>query len=146
MNYISCHTGSNDLVHYKKIKVKLGYLDKCKCYCNPLLNVDALSLFTIVYTFLYIKSNKTLITDHFKPCPLSCNILFYRFGSRDCGFAVEDGELDVFSEARQVTDLCGDPDIEEYLQQAVEENGLQQPQDWKTASELYITLKEIAGL
>lgn len=42
--------------------------------------------------------------------------------------------------------LCGDPDIEEYLQQAVEQNRLQQPQDWKTASELYIILKEIAGL
>lgn len=52
----------------------------------------------------------------------------------------------MFPEARQVIDLSGDPDIEEYLQQAVEQHGLQQPQEWKTASELYITLKEIAGL
>ncbi|XP_049919274.1 uncharacterized protein LOC126401808 [Epinephelus moara] len=78
--------------------------------------------------------------------PNELYLLPHRFGSRDCGFAVEDRELHVFSEARQVIDLCGDPDIEEYLQQAVERNGLQQPQDWKTASELSITLKEIAGL
>ena len=56
------------------------------------------------------------------------------------------GNWNVFPEARQVIDLCGDPEIEEYLQQSVERNGLQQPQDWKTASDLYITLKEIAGL
>lgn len=56
--------------------------------------------------------------------PNELYLLPHRFGSRDCGFAVEDRELDVFSEARQVIDLCGDPDIEEYLQQAVERNGL----------------------
>ncbi|MED6278405.1 hypothetical protein CHARACLAT_023419 [Characodon lateralis] len=52
-----------------------------------------------------------------------------RYCSRDCGFAVEERELDVFPVARQATELCGDQNIEEYLQQAVQQNGLQKPQD-----------------
>lgn len=72
-------------------------------------------------------------------------LLFCRYGSRDCGFAIEERQLDVFPEARQAAELCGDPNIEEYLQQAVQQNGLQQPQDWESASKLYLTLKNIAG-
>ncbi|XP_030607838.1 uncharacterized protein LOC115795856 [Archocentrus centrarchus] len=71
-------------------------------------------------------------------------LLPHRYGSRDCGFAVEERELDVFPEARQATELCGDQNIEEYLQQAVQQNGLQQPQDWESATELYLLLKDIA--
>lgn len=52
----------------------------------------------------------------------------------------------MFPESRQTIHLCSDPDIQDYLQQAVEQHGLQQPHDWESASELYITLKEIAGL
>lgn len=73
-------------------------------------------------------------------------IKFFRFGSRDCGFLVEDAELDVFPEARQEIDFYNDEDMKKYLQQAMEQNRLQQPCDWRTASDLYITLKEIAGL
>lgn len=69
-----------------------------------------------------------------------------RFGSRDCGLAVEDRELHMFPESEQTIHLCSDPDIQDYLHQAVEQNGLQQPHDWESASELYLTLKEIAGL
>lgn len=93
----------------------------------------------MLINFCIAKSKQTRTISNFL---YHCN----RFGSRDCGFAVEDAELDVFPEARQVIDSCGDPDIKEYLEQAVEQNGLQQPHNWKTASELYITLKEIAGL
>ncbi|XP_039454836.1 uncharacterized protein LOC120433158 isoform X1 [Oreochromis aureus] len=68
-----------------------------------------------------------------------------RYGSRDCGFAVEERELDVFPEEGLPVGLCGDPNIEEYLQQAVQQNTLQQPQDWELATELYLALKDIAG-
>lgn len=70
---------------------------------------------------------------------------FCRYGSRDCGFAVEERELDVFPEEGLPVGLCGDPNIEEYLQQAVQQNTLQQPQDWESATELYLALKDIAG-
>lgn len=153
-NCISCLTGSNDHIHYKKCKVLwyslnwdiFGQLYCITCWFNPFLNLDAICLYHCLYICVLQQANKSN-NDHFKPCPLYCCIItFCRFGSRDCGFAVEERELDVFPEARHVIDLCGDPDIEEYLQQAVEQHGLQQPQDWKTASELYITLKEIAVL
>lgn len=72
--------------------------------------------------------------------------LLCRFGSRDCGLLVENRELNKFPESRQTTFTCGDPDIQDYLQQAVEQNGFQQPHDWESVSELYITLKDIAGL
>ncbi|KAF6716020.1 hypothetical protein FQA47_017098 [Oryzias melastigma] len=77
--------------------------------------------------------------------PNELYLLPHRYGSRDCGFAVEEGDLDAFPEARQVPDLCGDPDIEQYLQEAVLQNGRQQPQDWESASGLYLTLKDMAG-
>ncbi|XP_020555618.1 uncharacterized protein LOC110013572 [Oryzias latipes] len=74
--------------------------------------------------------------------PNELYLLPHRYGSRDCGFAIEERDLD---EARQVPDLCGDPDIEQYLQEAGQQNGLQQPQDWESAIELYLTLKDVAG-
>ncbi|MEQ2314765.1 hypothetical protein AMECASPLE_015472 [Ameca splendens] len=76
--------------------------------------------------------------------PNELYLLPHRYGSRDCGFAVEKRELDVFPEARQATELCGDQNSEEYLQQAVQQNGLQQPQDWESATELYLLVKDIA--
>lgn len=96
-----------------------------------------------------LSANKSDISNCFLinvKISLTILVLFCRYGSRDCGFAVEERELDVFPEARQAFDLCGDPNIEEYLQQAVPQNGLQQPQDWESATELYLALKDIAGL
>ena len=55
-------------------------------------------------------------------------------------------ELNRLPGSRQTVYSCGDPDIEDYLQHAVEQNGLQLPHDWKSASKLYITLKKTAGL
>ena len=70
-----------------------------------------------------------------------------RFGSSDCGFPVESRELDVFPESRsQTASSCGDPDFQEYAQLAVQHYGLQQPQDWESATEFYFTLKAIARL
>ncbi|XP_039454839.1 uncharacterized protein LOC120433158 isoform X2 [Oreochromis aureus] len=77
--------------------------------------------------------------------PNELYLLPHRYGSRDCGFAVEERELDVFPEEGLPVGLCGDPNIEEYLQQAVQQNTLQQPQDWELATELYLALKDIAG-
>ncbi|KAL3997088.1 hypothetical protein ACER0C_009744 [Sarotherodon galilaeus] len=77
--------------------------------------------------------------------PNELYLLPHRYGSRDCGFAVEERELDVFPEEGLPVGLCGDPNIEEYLQQAVQQNTLQQPQDWESATELYLALKDIAG-
>lgn len=51
----------------------------------------------------------------------------------------------MFPEEGLLVGLCGDPNIEEYLQQAVQQNTLQQPQDWESATELYLALKDIAG-
>ncbi|XP_034562257.1 uncharacterized protein LOC117828944 [Notolabrus celidotus] len=69
----------------------------------------------------------------------------HRFGSRDCGFAVEEASLTIFQEGPLNEDPCGDPDIHEYLEQAMQQ-GLQQPHTWQAATELYITQKNIAGL
>ncbi|XP_019208015.1 uncharacterized protein LOC109197466 [Oreochromis niloticus] len=77
--------------------------------------------------------------------PNKLYLLPHRYGSRDCGFAVEERELDVFPEEGLLVGLCGDPNIGEYLQQAVQQNTLQQPQDWESTTELYLALKDIAG-
>lgn len=55
-------------------------------------------------------------------------------------------ELRAFPESRQTIDSCGDPDIQEYLELVMEQNRLQRPENWEAASEVYITLKGIAGL
>ncbi|XP_023192286.1 uncharacterized protein LOC111612172 [Xiphophorus maculatus] len=78
--------------------------------------------------------------------PNELYLLPHRYGSRDCGFPVEDSDLDVFPEASQVTELCGDKDIEEYLQQVMQQHGQQQSQNWESAMELYLFLKHIARL
>ncbi|KAI7809774.1 hypothetical protein IRJ41_016386, partial [Triplophysa rosa] len=77
------------------------------------------------------------------------NELYYlphRSGSRDCGFPVEDVELSAFPESRLTAQLCGDKNIQEYLEFAMEHNQLQCPQTWEEALKLYFTLKETAGL
>jgi len=71
--------------------------------------------------------------------------MVYRFGSRDCGFAMEETSLDIFQDGHQTEDPCGDPDTHDYLQQAMQQ-GLQGPDTWEAASQLFITLKGIAGL
>ncbi|XP_039473093.1 uncharacterized protein LOC120441767 [Oreochromis aureus] len=77
--------------------------------------------------------------------PNELYLLPHRYGSRDCGFAVEERELDVFPEGRQAIELCGDSNIEEYLHHTVQQNRLEQPQDWESATELYLALKNVAG-
>lgn len=67
----------------------------------------------------------------------------YRFGSRDCGFAIEGMELEAFTESRQIFSSCGDPDIQDYLEHAMVQNGLQRPEHWEASLELYFDLKEI---
>ncbi|XP_049333540.1 uncharacterized protein LOC111189804 isoform X1 [Astyanax mexicanus] len=77
------------------------------------------------------------------------NELYYlphRFGSRDCGFGIQQTELDVFPEARLSISPCGDPDIQEYLDFVMEHIQLQMPNNWEAASELYLQLKDIAQL
>ncbi|XP_062851516.1 uncharacterized protein LOC134314752 [Trichomycterus rosablanca] len=77
------------------------------------------------------------------------NELYYlphRFGSRDCGFRIEETELDVFPESRQSVNSCGDQNIQEYLDFVVECSQLQKPSNWESTSELYLWLKEIAQL
>ncbi|KAF3858645.1 hypothetical protein F7725_011846 [Dissostichus mawsoni] len=41
---------------------------------------------------------------------------------------------------------CGDQNMQEYLDFAMERNDLQKPENWETASELYMKLKEYAQL
>ena len=77
---------------------------------------------------------------------LSIFTVYRRFASRDCGFAVDESQLMMFPESVQIINLCGDPDIQEYLELSMEQNTLVKPDHWETASELYITLKGIAGL
>ncbi|CAL8372929.1 unnamed protein product [Arctogadus glacialis] len=77
------------------------------------------------------------------------NELYYlphRFGSRDCGFKIEETELDAFPEAQLTRAPCGDPNMQEYLDLAMEQNNLQKPDHWQSSTELYLRLKEIAQL
>lgn len=77
------------------------------------------------------------------------NELYYlphRFGSRDCGFQVEQAELDALPEASLSMTPCGDPNMQEYLDFAMEHNRIQKPENWESASELYMKLKEMAQL
>ncbi|XP_055051829.2 uncharacterized protein [Misgurnus anguillicaudatus] len=77
------------------------------------------------------------------------NELYYlphRFGSRDCGFQIEQTELDAFPEASLSITSCGDPNMQEYLDFAIEHSQLQKPENWESASELYMKLKEMAQL
>ncbi|XP_073339900.1 uncharacterized protein [Pagrus major] len=77
------------------------------------------------------------------------NELYYlphRFGSRDCGFKIELAELNAFPEARLTRAPCGDTNMQEYLDLAMESNHLQKPEYWQSATELYLKLKEIAQL
>ncbi len=70
----------------------------------------------------------------------------HRFGSRDCGFQIEQAELDALPEACLSMTPCGDPNMQEYLDFAMEHNQLQKPENWESASELYMKLKEMAQL
>ncbi len=70
----------------------------------------------------------------------------HRFGSRDCGFQIEQAELDALPEASLSMTPCGDPNMQEYLDFAMEHNQLQKPENWESASELYMKLKEMAQL
>ncbi|KAF3845993.1 hypothetical protein F7725_003071 [Dissostichus mawsoni] len=77
------------------------------------------------------------------------NELYYlphRFGSRDCGFEIEQAELDAVPETNLSIAPCGDQNMQEYLDFAMERNDLQKPENWETASELYMKLKEYAQL
>ncbi|RXN14686.1 hypothetical protein ROHU_008959 [Labeo rohita] len=77
------------------------------------------------------------------------NELYYlphRFGSRDCGFQIEQAELDALLEASLSMTPCGDPNMQEYLDFAMEHNQLQMPENWESASELYMKLKEMAQI
>ncbi|XP_030580362.1 uncharacterized protein LOC115776739 [Archocentrus centrarchus] len=77
------------------------------------------------------------------------NELYYlphRFGSRDCGFKIEMTELDAFPDVHLTRAPCGDPNMQEYLDFAVEHNHLQKPEQWQSSTELYLKLKEIAQL
>lgn len=75
-----------------------------------------------------------------------CCYVFYRFGSRDCGFEIEHTELDGFPEASLSIATCGDPNMQEYLDFAMERHQLQKPENWESATGLYMKLKEIAQL
>ncbi|KAK1896894.1 Pantothenate synthetase, partial [Dissostichus eleginoides] len=68
------------------------------------------------------------------------------FGSRDCGFEIEQAELDAVPETNLSIAPCGDQNMQEYLDFAMERNDLQKPENWETASELYMKLKEYAQL
>ncbi|KAJ4948055.1 hypothetical protein JOQ06_019596 [Pogonophryne albipinna] len=68
------------------------------------------------------------------------------FGSRDCGFEIEQAELDAVPETSLSIAPCGDQNMQEYLDFAMERNDLQKPENWETASELYMKQKEYAQL
>ncbi|XP_034047720.1 uncharacterized protein LOC117529127 [Thalassophryne amazonica] len=77
------------------------------------------------------------------------NELYYlphRFCSRDCGFIVEQVELDGFPEALPTRAPCGDANMQEYLDFAMEHTYLQKPENWQSSTELYLKLKETAQL
>ncbi len=65
------------------------------------------------------------------------------FGSRDCRFQIEQAELDALPEASLSMTPCGDPNMQEYLDFAMEQK-LQKPENCESASELYMKLKEMA--
>lgn len=71
-------------------------------------------------------------------------VQFDRFGSRDCGFAIESSQLDSFPEAGLLIVPCGDANMQEYF--VIESHQLQKPEDWESASDLYLKLKVIAQL
>lgn len=66
-----------------------------------------------------------------------------RFGSRDCGFKIDLAVLDAFPEARMTRVRWGDTIMQEDLDLAMEDNHLQKPEYWQSATELYLKLKEI---
>uniref|UniRef100_A0A3P9JDE3 Integrase core domain-containing protein n=1 Tax=Oryzias latipes TaxID=8090 RepID=A0A3P9JDE3_ORYLA len=77
------------------------------------------------------------------------NELYYlphRHGSRDCGFIIQHDELDAFPESSLSLPSCGDPNTQEYLHFVMDHNRFQKPENWESASELYMKLKEIAQL
>ncbi|KAI9541641.1 hypothetical protein NQZ68_028147 [Dissostichus eleginoides] len=78
--------------------------------------------------------------------PNELHYLPHRFGSRDCGFEIEQAELDAVPETSLSIAPCGDQNMQEYLDFAMERNDLQKPENWETASELYMKLKEYAQL
>ncbi|KAJ4928901.1 hypothetical protein JOQ06_004523 [Pogonophryne albipinna] len=69
-----------------------------------------------------------------------------KFGSRDCGFEIEQAELDAVPETSLSIAPCGDQNMQEYMDFAMERNDLQKPENWETASELYMKQKEYAQL
>ncbi|KAL3968992.1 hypothetical protein ACER0C_002821 [Sarotherodon galilaeus] len=75
------------------------------------------------------------------------NELYYlphRYGSRDCGFLIQQSELDAFPESRLSVVVCGDSNIQEYLNFVMEQNHFQKPVCGESATELYMQLLEIA--
>ncbi|KAK5619159.1 hypothetical protein CRENBAI_024064 [Crenichthys baileyi] len=65
------------------------------------------------------------------------NELYYlphRFDSRDCGFNIEQSELDAFPEAHLTRVPCGDPNMQEYLDFAMEHNHLRKPEYWQSSN------------
>lgn len=69
----------------------------------------------------------------------------HRYGSRDCGFLIQQSELDAFPESRLSVVVCGDSNIQEYLNFVMEQNHFQKPVCWESATELYMKLIEIAN-
>lgn len=78
--------------------------------------------------------------------PTELYSLPHRFGSRDCGFRVEEEELLTFSGLGDTVVSCGDTEIQAYVEHIMEQNNLQSPDNWESALQLYLTLKEISGL
>ncbi|TWW62318.1 hypothetical protein D4764_04G0009650 [Takifugu flavidus] len=77
------------------------------------------------------------------------NELYYlphRFDSRDCGFQIEQTQLDAFPEAPLTRAPCGDANMQEYLDLTMQSNQLQKAEYWQSATELYLKLKEITQL
>ncbi|TWW82012.1 hypothetical protein D4764_01G0018270 [Takifugu flavidus] len=75
------------------------------------------------------------------------NELYYlphRFDSRDCGFQIEQTQLEAFPEAHLTRAPCGDANMQEYLDLAMQSNQLQKAEYWQSATEL--KLKEITQL
>ncbi|GAA6098901.1 uncharacterized protein LOC125145715 [Tachysurus ichikawai] len=70
----------------------------------------------------------------------------HRSGSRNCGFAVEKIMLSAFPESRLTPQLCGDKNIQEYLEFEMQHTGLQWPENCDEALQLNFTLKETTGL
>ncbi|TWW56044.1 hypothetical protein D4764_08G0000310 [Takifugu flavidus] len=82
-------------------------------------------------------------------CPGVPNELYYlphRFDSGDCGFQIEQAELDVFPEAHLTRAPCGDANMQAYLDLVMKSNHLQKAEYWQSVAELYLKLKEITQL